>query len=138
VTNGTNGRSLAGVVAELKDEVKEFATTRIEMFKSEMKDKVSSLKFAAVLIVIGALLGVTAWFVLTAALIAIIATAFHPSVYAYFFASLIVGVAYLIIGGIIAGMAVSELKRRGLVPERTIRVLKQDQVWLQTEARQQL
>ncbi len=133
-----NGRSLAGVVSELKDELKEFANTRIEMFKSEMNDKVSSLKIAAILIAAGAFLGITAWFVLTAALISIIATAFVPSVYAYFFGLVIVGVAYLLVGAIMATFALREIRQRGLKPERTIRVLKQDQIWLQSEARQQV
>jgi membrane protein implicated in regulation of membrane protease activity len=133
-----NGRSLAGVMSELKDELKEFITTRIEMLKSEMKDKVASLKMAAVLIACGLFLGITAWFVLTAAAISIVATAFYPSVYAYFFGFLIVGVAYLFVAVILASFAFRELKKRGLTPERTIRVLKQDQVWLQSEARQQI
>ncbi len=133
-----NGRSLAGVVSELKEELKEFVSTRIEMLKSEMKDKVSSLKVAAIFIAGGLFLGITAWFVLTAALISLIATAFLPSVYAYFFGFIIVGIAYLLVGVILATFALRELRRRGLKPERTIRVLKQDQIWLQSEARQQV
>lgn len=133
-----NGRSLAGVVSELKDELREFVSIRIEMFKSEMKDKVSSLKVTAILIAGGLFLGLTAWFVLTAALISIIATAFLPSVYSYFFAFIIVGIAYLLVGAILATFALRELSQRGLKPERTMRVLKQDQIWLQSEARQQV
>jgi hypothetical protein len=133
-----NGRSLAGVVSELKDELKEFVATRVDMLKSEMKDKVSSLKMAAILIAAGVFLGLTAWFVLTAALISIIAAAFLPSAYSYFLACVIVGVAYLLVGGIFATFALRELKQRGMMPERTIRVLKQDQLWIQSEARQQV
>jgi uncharacterized membrane protein YqjE len=137
VANG-NERSLAAVVSELKDELKEFVTIRVQMFKSEMKDKVSSLKMAAILIAGGLFLGITAWFVLTAALISIIAVAFLPSPYAYFLAFAIVGIVYLLVGTILASFALRELRQRGLMPERTIRVLKQDQVWLQSEARQQV
>lgn len=133
-----NGRTVAGVISELKDELKEFVTTRIAMFKSEMKEKVSSLKIAAILIAGGLLLGLTAWLILTAALISIVAAAFLPSVYSYFFAFIIVGVTYLLVGVIMASFALRELRQRGLRPERTIRVLKQDQIWLQSEARQRV
>lgn len=133
-----NGRSLAGVVSELKDELKDFASTRFEMLRSEMKDKVSSFKVAIALIAVALVLGLTAWFVLTAALISIIAVAFYPSNFAYFFAFIIVGVAYLLGAAVMGSFAVREMRRRGVMPERTIRILKQDQVWLQSEARQQV
>ncbi len=131
-------RSVAGVLAEIKDEVKDFVQTRIEMLKSEMKDKVSAWKTAVPLIAVGLVFAVTAWFVLTAALIAIIAEAFYPSRFAYFFSFVIVGVVYLLVGVISATFAIRELRQHGVMPQRTVRVLKQDQVWIQTEARQQV
>ncbi len=131
-------RSVAGVLAEIKEEVKEFVQTRIEMLKSEMKDKISSWKTAVPLIAIGLVFAATAWFVLTAALISIIAEAFYPSRFAYFFSFVIVGVVYALVGVISATFAMRELRQHGVMPERTVRVLKQDQVWIQTEARQQV
>ncbi|HYG99090.1 MAG TPA: phage holin family protein [Terriglobales bacterium] len=133
-----NGRSLAGVVNELKDEAKEFIQTRIAMLKSEMQDKVSSWKTAAMLIAVAALLGLTAWFLLTASLVSILAAVFYPSRYAYFLGFIIVGVVYLLIAAIVGSAAARQIKKRGVMPERTIRVLKQDQVWIQSEARQQV
>ncbi len=133
-----NDRSVAGVLAEMKDEIKDFIQTRLDMLKSEMKEKLSLLKTAVPLIVVGLVFGVTAWFVLTAALISIVALAFYPNRFAYFLSLLIVGAVYLVIGALSASFAVRELRQSGLKPERTIRVLKEDQVWLQTEARHQV
>lgn len=133
-----NGRSLAGVVSELKDEVKEFASTRVQMLKSEMKEKISSLKLAIPLIIVAALMGVTAWLVITGAFISVVAAAFYPSRYAYFLGFVIVGVVYLLLAAVLGAMGYREVKRNGLTPERTIRVLKEDQLWLQSEARQQV
>lgn len=133
-----NGRTLAGVISEVKEEVKEFLRTRMSMLVSEMRDKVAAVKIAAPLIIGGLVLLGTAWFILTAALIQIIAIAFYPSRYAVFFALIIVGVVYLLSGTIMASFAIRELKERGIMPVRTIRVLKEDQVWLQTEAKQQI
>lgn len=131
-------RSVAGVLSEIKDEAKEFVQTRLDMLKSEMKDKMSAWKTAIPLIAAGLLFGLTAWFVLTAALISVIAQAFYPGRFAYFFSFAIVGVIYALIAAICASFALREIKQRGVMPQRTIRVLKEDQLWLQTEARQQV
>ncbi|MFB3917944.1 MAG: phage holin family protein [Terriglobales bacterium] len=133
-----NGRTLAGVVAELRDQLKEFVATRISMLRSELKDKASAWKIALPLIVVALVLFGTAWLVLTGALIAIIAAAFAPSPFAPFFALIIVGVAYALLGVICASFGIREFRESGVIPHRTLRVLKEDQIWLQTEARTQI
>jgi hypothetical protein len=130
-----NGRSVAGVVAELKQEGKEFFETRVAMLKSEMRDMASAWKAAAPMIAVGVLLLLTAWILLTWAFVSIIAYAFGTGPMAWFFAFLIVGVAYALIGGLLAAFAYSQLKQKEIVPRRTLRVLKEDQIWLQREAR---
>lgn len=136
--NETNGRTLAGVVAEIKDELKEFISTRIQMLKSEMQDKISSLKVAAPLGIVALVLLGTAYLLLTLMIVALVAVAFEGSPYQWFFAFLIVGVLWSIAGGTCAIFAWREFKEQGLAPKKTINVLKQDQVWLQSEARTQL
>jgi VIT1/CCC1 family predicted Fe2+/Mn2+ transporter len=133
-----NGRTLAGVVAELKSEAKDFAQTRLEMLKAEYRDKVKVWKTSVPLIVAAIMFLVTAWLVITGALVAILAAAFYPSRFAFFFAFLIVGVLYTIVGAICASMAIRNIKEQGIVPQRTMKVLQDDRVWLQTEARSQI
>ncbi len=133
-----NGRTLAGVVTELKDELRDFLQTRLDMLRSELHDKMRSWKLALPMIAVALVLLGTCWLVLTGALVAIIATAFYPSPFAPFFALIIVGVAYLLAGAVCASFAFRELKEQGIVPRRTIQVLKDDRVWLQTEARSQV
>ena len=133
-----NGRTLAGVVAEVKAELKEFIQTRVDMLRAEMRQTVSAWKTALPLIAIGVAFLGTAWLVFTAALVAILAAAFYPNRFAYFFAFVIVGVAYALIGAICATFALREIKEREIVPRRTLRVLKEDQLWLQSEARTQI
>ncbi len=133
-----NGRTLAALFAETKDELKDFVQTRIEMLRAEMRDKISAWKMALPLIVIGLVFAVTGWFVLTACLIAAIAVAFYGSPWAYTFATLIVGVAYLLIATITATFAIRGLRESGVAPKRTMRVLKEDRAWLASEARSQI
>jgi hypothetical protein len=137
-SNDINRRNLAGVVAEMKDELKEFLGTRVAMLMSELKDKASAWKMALPTIVIGlALLG-TSWLLLTAALVAAVYVAFAGNPFAAAIAFAIVFVVYAVLGGIAVLFAVHDLREHGVVPQRTLRVLKDDQVWIANEAKVQL
>ncbi len=131
-------RTVAGVVAELKDELKDFINTRIELLRGELRDKLRSYKLALPVAAAGALLLGTAWLILTGALIAIISAAFYPNRFGPFFALIIVGVAYALGGAICLAYVVREVKDQGLMPKRSIQVLKDDAVWLQSEAKTQV
>jgi len=128
-------KSIATILAETKDELKQFVTTRVNMLKAEMDEKISRLKAVIPLALVAALFLVSGWMVLTFALIALLHAFFAPSIYAWLWASLVVTVAYLIVGGIAGWLAYSEIKATSLAPTRTMKVLQQDQVWIQNEAR---
>jgi len=131
----SNGRSLAAIISEMRDELKQFVQTRIELLKREIQVNLGAIRATAPLIAVGVLFLTTAYLLLTIALVALIATAFVGSAYAWFYAFLIVGVVWLIIGAIAACMAVREFRKRGLMPRRTMGVLKADNIWLQQEAK---
>jgi hypothetical protein len=135
----TNGyaKSLPEIVNGLKVELKDFVATRLAMLRSEMQEKWSWLKLSLPALLIGAVLLMTAWLLFTALIVTAIANAF-ASPWAWVFAFLIVGGAYLLLGGMMVMGVVSKLRQTKLLPERTLRVLKQDEVWLQTEAKQQI
>ena len=128
-------KSIATVLAETKEELKEFFSTRLEMLRAELKEKTSTWKQAIVMLVIAAVLLLAAWMTLTFALIAFFHALFITSVYSWLYAGLIVGGIYLVIGGLVGWFGYSELKEAGVKPKRTLEVLKQDQVWIQNEAR---
>jgi len=138
VVNEINGRSLAGVINELKDEIKEFLQTRFQMLRSEMQEKLSSIKTAAPLLAVAVLFLLTAFLLFTLFLVSIIAVAFEGNPYAYALAFVIVTVLWSIVGGICAWLGVRELSAQGLAPKRTIKVLQDDKIWIQGEARSQL
>ena len=136
--NVDNGRNFAGVVAELKEESKEFVSTRLAMLQSEMKNKVSAWKTAAPTLVAGALLLGTAWLLLTGAIVAAVYVAFGDNPWAAALSLIIVCVVYAICGGIAISVALGKMRETGVIPQRTLRVLKDDQVWISNEARAQL
>ena len=134
----TNGRNLSATINEAKDEFKRFAETRFAMLQAEMKEKAAIIKASAPMMVIGGLLAATSFLVLTGALIALIWTAFAGNRFGPFLAFVLVGVFYAIIGGALLMFGYKKLTASSLAPERTMKVLKDDKVWLQNEARTQL
>lgn len=128
-------KSIATILAETKDELKQFVTTRMNILKAEMDEKISHIKAVIPLAVVAALFLVSCWMVFTFALIALLHSLFLPSVYAWLWASLIVAAVYLVVGAIAGWLAYSEIKATKLTPTRTLKVLQQDQVWIQNEAR---
>jgi uncharacterized membrane protein YqjE len=128
-------KSIATILSETKEELKQFVTTRVNMLKAEMDEKISRVKAVIPLAVVAALFLLSGWMVLTFALIALLHTLFLPSLYAWLWASLIVTAVYLLVGGVAGWFAYSEIKTTNLTPTRTLKVLQQDQVWIQNEAR---
>ena len=137
MTNG-HTKPIAEVIDELRHELIEFVSTRFAMLEAEFDEKVTSFKMAAPVLVIGMLLLGSAWLALTGFLVSIIAQAYAPNPWALTLSFLTVAVLYAIVGGAAAYMAWKQLKEKGVKPERTIRVLKEDRQWLQKEARTQL
>jgi VIT1/CCC1 family predicted Fe2+/Mn2+ transporter len=131
----TRNRPISATVNEAKEEFKRFAETRIAMLQSEMKEKTSTLKASAPMMTVGGLLAITGFWVLTAALICLVWVIFTPSAYAMFLACLIVGAIYAIAGFAALMLGYQNIRRNGVMPNRTIKVLKEDKIWLQSEAR---
>ena len=136
MTNGYT-KSLPEVVNDLKAELKEFVATRLAMLRSEMSQKISAYKEAVPAMVGGAVLLMAGGLLLTGFIVTAIALAFATP-WGWAWAFLIVAAAYMLLGGMLVAAGMAKLKRTKLMPERTVRVLKQDEVWLQSEARTQV
>ena len=131
-------RSLAAILGEMKQELKEFVETRIAMVKSEFRDNLAHWKVAAPLAGAGVVLLSTAYLLITLALVALAAVFIGATPYRWFFALLGVGVLWTVLGGISLYIAKREFELTRLVPQKTIEVLKGDKLWLQKEARNQI
>jgi len=136
--SAANGRTLAEVVADIKEEIKEFAQTRFQLFKAESQQKFALLKIAALLAAVAALLLATAYLLLTLGLVAVIAAVFANNPYHWVFGFFGVAILWTILGGIAAYFAKREFALKGIVPRRTFEVLKGDKLWLRREAKDHL
>jgi uncharacterized membrane protein YqjE len=128
-------KSLREVVYEIKDELRDFAVTRLEMFKTELREKFARVKTAIPLMIGGAVFAIGAFFALTFGLIAAIAGAMPENQWRWAIGAGAIFLLYAIVGGILGWMGYREVTTEGLAPQRTLRVLKQDQIWIQNEAR---
>jgi hypothetical protein len=126
-------RSLRELVRAILDELKDFANTRFRVLSSELHATLDSIKVAVPLALIALLLGLTAFLLLTAAVVAIIAHAFASTPYAWFVALIIVGVIWLVSAAVTGLISYNKLRARGGFPKRTVEVLKADKAWIQSE-----
>jgi uncharacterized membrane protein YqjE len=127
-------RSLGSIIAEIKDEMKSFINTRVQMVKTELLEATAALKLALPLAGAAVIIAATAVLLLSLAVVSAVAMAFHGNPYAYFFAFLIVGVAWLVFAAILGFIAYNRVRSHGPFPKRSVQVLKADKVWIQTEA----
>jgi len=130
-----NEKSLGAVLLETRDELKDFVLTRVAMLQAEVREKVETFKYTVPLLLVALGLLLAGWITLTFAAVAALHAWLAPNAYAWAWAAVIVAGAYLIGGVVVGWFAYSEIKQAGLAPKRTLSVLKQDQAWIQKEAR---
>lgn len=132
-----HSKTVQEVVIELREELKDFITTRLAMLRGEMNEKLRTVRMVAPMVVIGMVLLLTAWLVFTGFVITIVAH-LVPGAWAYVISFAIVTILYGLVGVATASYGWKRLKATSVKPERTIRVLEQDRIWIQSEARTQL
>ena len=125
-----NGKSLSAIIQELKTELSEFVQTRYQMLMAEMQEKATAWKVGIPLLAIALLMVLVAFLLLTGALVVVVALPLGVG-----WALFVVGLGYLILGFLVGLFGYKEIAANPPTPERTLRVLKQDQIWLQNEAR---
>jgi uncharacterized membrane protein YqjE len=133
-----NGRALASLLAEMKEELKDFIQTRVAMFQAELREKIAILKAAAPLALAGILLLLSAYFLLTLALVGLILAFIPDNPYRWAIAFAGIGVLWAILGAGAGYFAYRELQLKGLMPKRTVEVLKGDKAWIQSEVKNQI
>ena len=128
-------KSIASVIAETKEELKTFVRTRTQLLQAETKEKLQAWKRSIILLALAAVFLLTAWITLVFAVVALLRSWIISGSYEWFWGGLIVG-GILLVGGLAAGNAGRKgMKAAGMAPTRTLRILKQDQEWIQSQSR---
>jgi len=113
--NPPEDRGPATLLADLVNQVTELFRKEIQLLRAEMNEKKNQLTAALGLIVVGAVLGLTALNVLAGALVRAIERT-----------GIDAGWAALIVGVILARKGMDNLKANQLTPERTTRAASRD------------
>lgn len=130
--------SFRGMFNEVKGEFSTFIATRLNLLRTEMREKTRALKFGLPMIIAGSVLLLISLIFLNVAILAVLASAFGSTTLAWCYAAAILFGCYAAIGGVCAFLGAREIRTTGILPTRTINVLKQDQNWIQREAKTQL
>ncbi|GAC1434403.1 MAG: hypothetical protein NVS1B11_17190 [Terriglobales bacterium] len=127
--------ALSNVANDLWLQLNHMLETRISLVKSELKESGRTAKLAASLSAAVLALAAVAYLLVMLSLVGIIAGLLNGRSYQWPLAFSIVGGFWLITGGMAAYFAWRELKVHGLIPSRTIEVLKGDKTWIQNEVK---
>lgn len=124
--------SLGELFKQLAQDSATLVKQEVALAKVEMRENLRSAGKDAAMIAVGGGLLLVGLLVLTAALVAVIGDALDN----YWLGALIVGLLFVVIGGVLAKNNLAKLKKDGLGPEQTIQTLKEDKRWLQSEMQQ--
>lgn len=128
-------KPLTSSFAELREELKNFFQTRVELLRAELKEKVSAWKGPAILLAVAGLMLVSSWFALMFALVAVLHSWIAGTNFSWFWGALIVTLFLLLAGAAVGAAAYAGIRSAGIKPTRTLRVLKEDQEWVQKQTR---
>lgn len=128
-------KPIASSFAELKEDVKNFLQTRIELLRAELKEKIAAWKAPAAMLALAALFLLTAWFGLIFCIVAALHSAIAHTNFSWLWGGLIVTLLLLLSAVALGGAAYAGLRAASLKPTRTLRVLKQDQEWVRNQTR---
>jgi hypothetical protein len=131
-------RTLAAIVAEILEDLQQFIQTRIELGRAELRGTMAAAKIWVGLGAVALVSLTTAYLLFTMALVVLVSLAFAANPYRWFLAFLTVGLLWFTTGVILASLAWTQFKARGMFPKKTVEVLKADKLWLQSRARSRM
>lgn len=124
--------SLGELVKQLTTDTGELVRQEMTLAKAEVREAGATLARDGTKIGIAVGLALAGFLAITAFLIAALGDALDN----YWLAALIVGVLFLAVGGVLAKNAINDVKRRGVMPTKTVETLREDAAWAKREAQE--
>jgi hypothetical protein len=123
-------RSLATLFSDLAAETILLIRQEVALFKAELSETFSRAGQGATALAAGGLIAYSGWLTLVAAMILALS-----QVLPAWLAAAIVGTVIIALGGILVLIGKRRLDAQGLVPRRTLRMLRDDEEWLKERLR---
>lgn len=124
--------SLGELFKQLAQDSATLVKQEVSLAKAEMRENLRSATKDAAMIAVGGGLLLVGLLVLTAFLVAAIGDLLDN----YWLGALLVGLVFVVVGGLLAKKNLNNLKKDDLGPDQTIQTLKEDKLWLQSEIQQ--
>lgn len=124
--------ALGDLFRQLAQDSATLVRQEMNLAKAELKSNVKAVARDAAMVAIGGILALVGVTVLIAFLVVAVGDALDN----YWLGALVVGVLFLLVGGILAMASLKKLKHEEMAPTRTLETLKEDKQWLQSEIKQ--
>ena len=122
---------LSDLLRRFTQDASALARQEITLAKLELRDNIKSYAAHAAKLGIAAAVGLSGLFAFTAFAI----VGLGDLIDNYWLSALIVTLVLLALAGILARIALTQLKRQGVAPDETVATLKEDQQWAKQEVR---
>jgi uncharacterized membrane protein YqjE len=129
---GRDEPALGDLFRQLAQDSATLVRQEMTLAKAELKNNVRSVARDAAMVAVGGVLALVGVIVLIAFLVVAVGDALDN----YWLGALIVGVLFLLVGGLLAMSNLKKLKQEEVAPTRTLETLKEDKQWLQSEIKQ--
>jgi hypothetical protein len=123
-------RSITTLLSDLASETILLIRQELALLKAELHEKFSRVGQGMTALGAGALIAYSGWLVLLAAAVLGLATVLPP-----WLAALIVALVALAIGGVLVYIGKSRFDADALMPQRSLRSLREDEQWLRERLR---
>jgi uncharacterized membrane protein YqjE len=130
-----NGRTIAAILNETKEDLKQFFETRVSLLRAELREKLKVIERAAPFAAVALVLLGTAYLLFTLAVVGLFWALLPSNPFQWCLAFLAVAVLWTIGGGVAAFMAKRHFGLTKMMPDRTIDVLKGDGLWIRSEVK---
>lgn len=124
--------ALGDLIRQLAQDSATLVRQEVALAKAELQQNVKSAARDVVMIAVGGVLAMVG----ALSLVIFLILALGDAVNEYWLGALIVGVVFLLIGGLLAMINLKKLKHESMAPTRTLDTLKEDKQWLQSEIKQ--
>jgi uncharacterized membrane protein YqjE len=129
---GSTDPALGDLFRQLAQDSATLVRQEMTLAKAELKSNVKSVARDAAMVAVGGILALVGVVVLIAFLVVAVGDALDN----YWLGALVVGVLFLLVGGLLAMSSLKKLKHEEVAPARTLETLKEDKQWLQSEIKQ--
>ena len=120
--------SLTELFADLSRETSTLVRQQMELARVEMSEKISRLSWNISKVAIGGAIAIGGLLAILAGIVLVVAAMGVPA----WAAALAVGIAFAIIGYVVAQAAISAMKREDIAPKATIETLKESAEWVKS------